>query len=496
MSTEIRSFIAGRDADVAGWIEREDPARPTETAGRVSTVDRSAAAAAVDAADAAFDEWARRPPEERIALLQEATHRVDAKREHLAEQLTRELGKVISDTRGEISFTSAFVDYCAGQVAEVLQPRVIDDHQGRVEVIPEPFGAVAAITPWNAPIILAMLKVAPALLTGNTIVVKPSPLAPLAVTDLLATLAASLPPGVLNVINGGGEVGAAIIGHPRSRKVAFTGGGSTATSIMRSAAEGVKPLVLELGGNDPAIFLEDATLSGEVMERAVFGSFLTTGQVCMAAKRLYVHASRFDAFVDAYLEAAERVLIIGDPCDEEVTVGPMATSTEVDRVQRLIDDSVERGATAHELGTIRHPELAASGYYLRPTLVVGADPGDDVVVAEQFGPVVPILPFEDEAEVVRLANEDPLGLASSVWSSDEGRALALARQLRCGYTFINSHNRSGLTLRAPFGGFRGSGFGREFGAEGLREYVQPHTVHVPGGVRSGATGQGNAYPVQ
>ena len=496
MTSEIRSFVDGGSVEPAGWIEREDPARPTESAGRVSTVDPSTASAAVDAADVAFRDWAQRPADDRVSLLKDATATILARREGLAQQLTRELGKVISDSRGEIGFTSAFVDYCAEQVDGIVRPSVIDDQQGRVEVIPEPYGAVAAITPWNAPVILAMLKVAPALLTGNTMVVKPSPLSPVAVTDLLSGLAEALPPGVLNVVNGGGDVGEAITGHPRTRKVAFTGGGGTAAAIMRTAAEGVKPLVLELGGNDPAIFLDDVTLSEDVMERAVFGSFLTTGQVCMAAKRIYVHASRFEAFVEAYIEAAERVLVVGDPMDETVTVGPMVTSAEVERVRGLVEASVGRGARARELGRIRDPELLATGYYLRPTLVTGADPGDDLVATEQFGPVVPVLPFEDEAQVVRIANDDPLGLASSVWSSDEDHAHAVARQLRFGYTFINSHNRSGLTFRAPFGGFRGSGFGREFGAEGLREYVQPHTIHLPGGVRTGGSMRANAYPGQ
>lgn len=497
MSERIPSFFGGQHQDATSWLERENPARPSWVVGAVGEVDATAAAAAVESADAAFVPWSQRPLEERVELLLAATSTVLEDREPLAVLLTRELGKVLTDTRGEIGFTDLFVRYCASVAEDVTRPTEIDDEKGRLSIIRQPYGVIGAITPWNAPVILTSLKVAPALITGNTIVVKPSPLAPLAVTRQLAAMAELLPPGVLNVVNGGAEVGEVLTTHPAIRKVAFTGGGATARHIMASASKGLKPLVLELGGNDAAIFLQDAPIDADTIGRIIFGSFLTTGQVCMAAKRVYVHESRHDEFLDRYLEVAAELLVTGDPEDPATTVGPLVSAGQRARVQGLVDDARTRGGTVHELGTVADPELFEHGYFMRPTLVTGLDDAAPLVREEQFGPTVPLLTYRDEDEVIARTNDDELGLASSVWSADEDRAFAVAARIRSGYTFINSHNRSGLTLRAPFGGFRGSGFGKEFGREGAAEYLQAHTIHLPAGMRAGASaGRGNAYPGQ
>ncbi len=497
MTLRVSSYLAGRAVDSGRWIDRENPSRPDQIVGSVSELDAATTAEAIESAHAAFPDWAARSLEDRRELLLAATQAIMDEREELALLLTRELGKVITDTRGEIGFTDLFVSFCASVAEEVMRAQEIDDAGGRLAILREPYGVVGAITPWNAPVILTSLKVAPALLTGNTIVIKPSPLAPLAVTRLLGIMGAMLPPGVLNVVNGGADVGETLTTHRLVRKVAFTGGGPTARHIMASAAAGLKPLVLELGGNDPAIFLEDADLSPTSVGRAVFGSFLTAGQVCMAAKRLYVHESRADEFLSSYLEAAAGLLKVGDPELETTTVGPLVSMAQVQRVRGLVEDARSRGGVVHELGEVMDEELVRSGYFLRPTIVTGLADDAPLVSEEQFGPTVPLLTFADEDEVVARANNDDLGLASSVWSNDEEHAFDVARKLRCGYTFINSHNRSGLTLRAPFGGHRGSGFGREFGREGVAEYLQAHTVHLPAAMRGGGSGaQGNAYPGQ
>ena len=247
----------------------------------------------------------------------------------------------------------------------------VDDDAGRLVVTREPFGVVVAIVPWNAPLILSILKVAPALAAGNTVVVKPSPLAPLAVTLALRAIADTLPPGVLNVVHGDAEVGQAVVSHPLARKIAFTGGEPTAVSVARAAAVAVTPLVLELGGNDAAVFLDDVHLSPGLMERAVFGTFLTSGQVCMAAKRLYVPRPMLDDFVAAYREAADRILVVGDPLDPDVTMGPMVSGPSGSGSGpwwTMPGTGVPPSMTWAGSPTARTSDR---GWYLRPHLVVG-----------------------------------------------------------------------------------------------------------------------------
>jgi acyl-CoA reductase-like NAD-dependent aldehyde dehydrogenase len=493
---EVRSFAGGEDLAAASWIERCDPARVTELVGRAGAVDRDGADRAVVAADAAHRPWRDTAVDERVRLLRAAADAVAATAEDLGPLLARELGKPVADCRGEMGFAAACLRDTVDRLPAAVRTREIDDGAGRLLVRRVPFGVVVAIVPWNAPLILSILKVAPALATGNTVVVKPSPLAPLAVTAALRAVADRLPPGVLSVLHGDAEVGSALVGHPLTRKVAFTGGGVTAAHVARAAAPLLTPLVMELGGNDPAVFLDDAPLSDEVMERAVFGAFLTSGQVCMAAKRLYVPRARLGEFVEAFRAAADRVLVVGDPLDPSVTMGPLVSAEQRERVRSLVDDAVRRGGTAHVVGRVAPGTDLDGGWFLRPTLVTGLDDDAPLVAEEQFGPSVPVLGYDTLDEVVARANAGELGLASSVWSDDEERALAVATRLEAGMTFVNCHNRAGMTLRAPFGGVKRSGFGREFGDAGLEEYLQTHAVHAPAAFRPGAVGAvaANAYP--
>ena len=366
---------------------------------------------------------------------------------------------------------------------------MIDDDAGRVVVQRVPYGVISAIVPWNAPLILSSLKVAPALATGNVIVVKPSPLAPFAVTEALRRLAEHLPPGVLSVVHGEAEVGNAMVTDARVRKVAFTGGSAVAHHVLEGCAEQLTPAVLELGGNDAAVVLEDLTFSDEVMERMVFGALLTSGQVCMAAKRIYVPEARLDEFVAAFIAAAARVLVCGDPLDPSVTIGPVVNAAAAHRIAGLLDDAVRRGATVVPLGRTTAEWDAGNGWFVRPTLVVGASAESPIVTEEQFGPTVPVLGYPDLDDAIRQANDSDSGLASSVWSDDVDRAFQVGRRLEAGMTFINCHNRAGMSLRVPFGGVKRSGFGREFGDEGIAEFTQTHALHLPGAVRD-ADGRG------
>ena len=466
-------------------ITRENPARPAEVVGtvpRTTDVDGVVRRAAL-----AQREWATVPLDARAAAVATASAGPDSRLDELAVLLARESGKPLADSRGEIGFALSFARWAAGRAPEVLADTAVDDDLGRLVHRRVPYGVVGAVTPWNAPVILAMLKVAPALCAGNAIVVKPSPLAPLAVTAVLEAIAGVLPAGLLAVVHGGADVGGSLIAHPQVRKVAFTGGEVTGRAIAHAAAERLLPAVLELGGNDPAVLLPDADLSDEALDRLVMSSFATAGQVCMAAKRLYVHRSLAPDFLDAYVAAAKRVLVTGDPLDDGVTMGPLVTRAAADRVRGLLSDG-----TVHPLGTTR--ELG-DGYFVVPALVTGLADTAPLVALEQFGPVVPLLLFDDEDEVVARANAGELGLGASVWSADEERAFALAGRLEAGFVFVNTHGRTGMALRAPFGGVKASGYGREYGDEGLREYVQTCTTHAPAAYRAGGAGSAaNAYP--
>jgi acyl-CoA reductase-like NAD-dependent aldehyde dehydrogenase len=248
--------------------------------------------------------------------------------------------------------------------------------------------------------------------------------------------------------------------------------------------------VLELGGNDPAVFLDDAPFDDAAMDRLVMATFATSGQVCMAAKRLYVPSIRIGAFVDAYLAAARRVLVTGDPLADGVTMGPV--------ISAVAQKAAELFRTGDHRDLGRFDADPEAGYFVRPALVVDPDPSDPLVTNEQFAPVVPVLGYDDEDAVLAAANAGDLGLGASVWSADEERAIAFARRCEAGFAFINTHNRTGMSLRAPFGGVKRSGWGREYATEGLAESAQTCVIHAPAAYRPGATppaGGPAAYPV-
>ncbi|MFD6159834.1 aldehyde dehydrogenase family protein [Nocardia sp. NPDC060256] len=467
-------------------IERENPAHPQDIVGAVTATPPDAVDAVVRNAHRDFHEWSQQPIETRLTALARAADALDARVAELAALLARETGKPVTDCRGEIGFAATYLRWVRGHAAEVLRGHSTDNAHGRITLSPRPFGVVAAITPWNAPIILAMLKLGPALAAGNAVVLKPSPLAPLTVSAAAELLPAT------TVMHGGPDTVRALVTHPLVRKVAFTGGEQAGGAIAAAAGEARTPVLLELGGNDPAIFLDDFALSPTDFERLVLASFATSGQVCMAAKRLYVPEHRLTEFVDAYIAAAQRILIVGEPLDETVTMGPVVTRAAAERIAGLVTDARDRGALIIPLAAAP----TSDGYFLDPILALNVPDDADLVRREQFGPAVPISTYRDEYEVLTRANDSELGLAASVWSADEDRAFAVAARLEAGFTFINTHNRTGMSLDAPFGGIKNSGFGREFADEGLLEYVQTTVTHAPGVFRAGGAGSAaGSYPV-
>ncbi len=490
----IPLWIDGRTDPGVAVISRENPSRPDEIVGSVAVGDTQLTTRAIDAAHLAFPAWAARPVAERTGLVRAAIAAASESNGDRSRLLARELGKVAVDALGELGFAGAFAEYAAPVAESLSADVVVEDAEGRLVIVKEPFGVIAAITPWNAPVILAALKVVPALMTGNTMVLKPSPLAPLAVTDFLSQVAGALPDGVLNIVNGGADVGETLVSDPRVAKITFTGGLATAQAIATAAARRVTPTVMELGGNDAAIFLRDAEYTESMYTRAVFGAFLTSGQVCMAIKRIFVPRERRDEFVAGFLAAAEKVLQVGDPLNPRSTMGPVVSRDHQRRLEALIDSAQAAGGTLHEAGHWNVTPELADGYWVHPTLVTGLSDDHPLVKDEQFGPVVPVLVYDDEDEVIARANAVDQSLASSVWSTDDAHAHAVARRLDVGFTFLNCANRAGTSLRAPFGGRGLSGHGREFSELGVGEYLQTHSINHPDSIRSGAAA-GNAYPV-
>lgn len=476
-------------------IERENPARIDELVGAIETTTPGVVGERVVAAGEAQVAWAARSVSERAAAVRSAAAAVEPHLDDIADLVARETGKILGDARGEAGFALAVMRFYANRAPELLAEPTTDDARGRLSVRHRPFGVIGAVTPWNAPIILSLLKVAPALVAGNAIVVKPSPFAPFGVQTFLDKVADALPAGLVQVVQGDVETASALVQHPSVARVAFTGGDTAGRAIASMAGRALTPSVLELGGNDAAILLDDVALTDADAERLVMAAFATSGQVCMAIKRLYVHRSRFDDVVAQMRAAADRVLRMGDPLHLGNTMGPVVSQASMRRLEALADEVRAGGAEVLPIGTLDARTDMSRGYFVRPSLVLGASDSDGIVAQEQFGPILPVLPFDSVDEVIARANAGDLGLGASVWSADEDRAFEVAARLDAGFTFINTHNRTGMALHAPFGGVKRSGWGREYGDEGLMEYVQPCVIHAPAAFREGGQGSGAAaYP--
>jgi acyl-CoA reductase-like NAD-dependent aldehyde dehydrogenase len=429
--------------------------------------------AAVAAARRAFPAWSARPDAERKALMHVLGAALEANMPELMELVTRETGKPLQglnnvgagmEVGGAIAWTHVTADFS-------LQPEVIQDNeQARVEVHRKPVGVVASITPWNWPLMIAIWHVIPALRTGNTVVLKPSEYTPLATARFVELANAVLPPGVLNVVTGGGEVGAALSGHPDVNKVVFTGSTRTGKRIMQTAAGTLKRLTLELGGNDAGIVLPDVDVKA-VAPKLFAAAFHNNGQTCACLKRLYVHDSIHDALCDELARLAREV-VVGNGLDSRSQLGPLQNRAQLDVVIDLAEDARAAGGRILSGGHAR----AGQGYFFEPTIVAGLSNGARLVDEEQFGPILPVIHYVDVDEAIALANDNPNGLGGSVWSSNPVRAAEIGKRLECGTVWINDHGA--VQPDAPFGGVKQSGIGVEFGKRGLEEFTTIQTVKI------------------
>jgi acyl-CoA reductase-like NAD-dependent aldehyde dehydrogenase len=459
--------IGGEAAGTSDRFEVRNPATGAvvDTAPNATAADLDRAVAAARAAQAP---WAALADEERAEACRAVTGVLTANAEELARLLTLEQGKPLNGlgSRWEMGGAAAWAGYTSGLS---LPPQVLqDNNEGKVEVHRKPVGVVGSITPWNFPVMIAVWHYLPAIRAGNTVVLKPSPLTPLATLRMIELASAVLPAGVLNVVSGddkGFNVGAAMSAHPGIDKIVFTGSTATGRHVMRSAAENLKRLTLELGGNDAGIVLPDAD-PAKIAEGLFWGAFINNGQTCAAMKRLYVHASIHDAVCDALVAYAEKIPV-GDGMDENSVLGPVQNAMQHGKVSKLVADAVTRGKVL--LGG-----KPGEGLFFPPTIISGLSNGDALVDEEQFGPALPVIRYTDVDEAVAAANDSPNGLGGSVWSADIDAAKVVGRRMECGSVWINKHGA--IQPNAPFGGVKQSGFGVQFAEEGLKENTTAQVV--------------------
>jgi acyl-CoA reductase-like NAD-dependent aldehyde dehydrogenase len=422
---------------------------------------------AFGAADAAFQQWQADENGRRDTLLA-AADLVDHHAGELSLLLTTEQGKPLREARYEVRGVGRTFRYFADLADE---PEVIqDDERARVEVRRRAVGVVGAITPWNFPLSLAAWKLAPAWRAGNTVVLKPSPHTPLTTLRLGEILSEAFPPGVLNVVSGPDPLGSLMTNHSVPRKISFTGSVGTGRAVATSAASDLKRVTLELGGNDPAIILEDVDPAA-VADRIFWAAFANNGQICSAIKRVYVPATLHDALVDALAEKA-RTVQVGDGTDPTTELGPINNEPQLKRVRDLVEDAAAQGARVAAGGHA----AGGKGYFFDPTVIGHAEDGTRLVDEEQFGPVLPLIPYGDVNEAVQRANGTHFGLSASVWSDDLDRAQAIASQVDCGTTWINTHLVIGPDQ--PFGGTKWSGIGVENGRWAVEGCTQPHVLYL------------------
>lgn len=436
-------------------------------------------ARAVGAARSAFrhPEWGGMSATQRGRLLYRLADLIAERADELARFETLDNGKLISEMSAQLHYLPEWFRYFGG-LADKIEGRVPPiDRPGMFNfTLEEPLGVIAAITPWNSPLMLGTWKMAPALAAGNTFVWKPSEHSSASALEFGRLFEeAGFPPGVVNIVTGfGHEIGDALVGHKDVAKVAFTGGDQTGQQVYETAARGIKPVTMELGGKSANIVFEDANFEN-ALKGVVSGIFAATGQTCVAGSRALVQQSICDRFIEQFVEFAKTAKM-GDPLDPDTQVGPITTQPQFAKVLEYIEIARSEGAKCVLGGGPANRPECGDGWFVEPTVFVDVEPGMRIAQEEIFGPVLSIIPFDDDEHAIEIANGTMYGLAAGVWTADIGRCLKMARRLEAGTVWVNTYRAT--SYMSPFGGYKRSGFGRESGLSAIREYLQEKSVWI------------------
>lgn len=463
---KFKLLINGKLEDGASTMNVLNPATE-EVLSECPRADKAQLDRAVAAAKAAFPAWSAKSMDERRKILGAAADIIEKNGQDLCRLLTQEQGKPLAEATFEVYGAAQFLRYFT--TLDLPVKMVQAGENARVEMHRRPLGVVAAIVPWNFPVLMATFKLGPALMAGNTVVLKPAPTTPLATLRMVELISGLLPPGVLNTITDQNDLGAALTTHPDVRKISFTGSTATGKKVMNSAADTLKRITLELGGNDAGIVLDDVDPK-EVAPKLFQGAFMNNGQVCIAMKRLYVHESIYDELCSELATLANNA-VMGDGLQQGTTVGPLQNKMQYDKVCDLLEDTRKHGKIIAGGEVPDQP-----GYFIKPTIVRDIEDGSRLVDEEQFGPLLPVIKYKDPEDALARANASSYGLGGSVWSSDVEKAYALARRMNSGTVWVNKH--ADINPGVRFGGSNQSGFGGELGDDSLEEYTQLHVINV------------------